>query len=103
MCATEQTDSANLAHHLVQDPWTQSCRANTVKHTIPMKITKGLPSYHGRDMAGNRGPTRDSPRIRGGNWSMQGFRRSGHVHDEGECQMSIAEFMSTQERFESAE
>jgi hypothetical protein len=27
---------------------------------------------------------------------MQGFRRSGHVHDEGECQMSIAEFMAEQ-------
>ncbi len=28
---------------------------------------------------------------------MQGFRRSGHVHDEAECQMSIAEFMAGQE------
>jgi len=27
---------------------------------------------------------------------MQGFRRSGHVHDESECQMSIAEFMAEQ-------
>ncbi len=27
---------------------------------------------------------------------MQGFRRSGHVHDEDECQMSIAEFMAEQ-------
>jgi hypothetical protein len=68
-----------------------------------MKITKGLPSYHARNMADIRGPTGDSPRIRGGNWSMQGFRGSGHVHDEDECQLSIAEFMSTQERFESAE
>jgi hypothetical protein len=34
---------------------------------------------------------------------MQGFRRSGHVHDEGECQMSIAEFMGTRERFDSVE
>ena len=25
---------------------------------------------------------------------MQGFRRSGHVHDEAECLMSIAEFMA---------
>jgi hypothetical protein len=33
-------------------------------------------------------------RIQGGNWTMQGLRRSGHVHDEGECQMSIAEFMA---------
>ncbi len=30
---------------------------------------------------------------------MQGFRRSGHVHDEAECEMSITEFMAdTQER-----
>jgi hypothetical protein len=35
-----------------------------------------------------------SARIQGGNWKMQGLRRSGHVHDEGECQMSIAEFMA---------
>ena len=32
---------------------------------------------------------------------MQGFRRSGHVHDEAECEMSIAEFMAdTQDRDE---
>jgi len=35
---------------------------------------------------------------------MQGCRRSGHVHDEAECQMSIAEFMAdTQERQEIVE
>jgi hypothetical protein len=39
----------------------------------------------------------DPVRIQGGNWKMQGFRRSGHVHDEAECQMSIAEFMAEQE------
>ena len=27
---------------------------------------------------------------------MQGLRRSRHVHDEGECQMSIAQFMAEQ-------
>ena len=43
----------------------------------------------------------DPARIRGGNWKMQGFRRSGPVHDESECQMSIAEFMAdTQERYD---
>ena len=36
----------------------------------------------------------DPGRIRGGNWKMQGFRRSGHVHDESETQMSIDEFMA---------
>lgn len=35
-------------------------------------------------------------RIQGGNWNMQGLRRAGHVHDEAECQMSIAEFMAEQ-------
>jgi len=30
---------------------------------------------------------------------MQGCRRSGHVYDEAECQMSIAEFLAdSQER-----
>jgi hypothetical protein len=38
----------------------------------------------------------DPARIQGGNWKMQGLRRSGHVHDEAECQMSIAEFMAEQ-------
>jgi len=41
-----------------------------------------------------------SRRIQGGNWNMQGFRRSGHVYDEAECQMSIAEFMAEQERYD---
>ena len=34
---------------------------------------------------------------------MQGFRRSGHVYDVAECQMSIAEFMRGQERTENLE
>jgi len=46
----------------------------------------------------------DPLRICGGNWKMQGFRRSGHVYDEAECQMSIAEFMAnTQERCDIVE
>jgi hypothetical protein len=41
----------------------------------------------------------DPARIQGGNWKMQGFRRSGHVHDAAECEMSIAEFLvEAQER-----
>jgi hypothetical protein len=35
----------------------------------------------------------DLARTQGGNWNRQGFWHSGHDHDEGECQMSIAEFM----------
>jgi len=46
----------------------------------------------------------DPARIQGGNWQMQGFRRSGHVHDEAECGMSIAEFMvDAQERNDIAD
>ena len=41
----------------------------------------------------------DLARIRGGNWTMQGVRPSGHVYDESESRMSIDEFMAdTQER-----
>jgi hypothetical protein len=28
---------------------------------------------------------------------MHGFRLTAHVHDEAECEMSIAEFMAKQE------
>ena len=35
----------------------------------------------------------DQARIQGGNWKMQGFRRSTRAYDEAECQMSISEFM----------
>ena len=38
----------------------------------------------------------DPARIQGGNWKMQGFRRSGPVYDEAECQMSNAEFVAEQ-------
>ena len=34
---------------------------------------------------------------------MQGLRRTGHVHDEDECQTSIAEFMALTERFDDVE
>jgi hypothetical protein len=35
---------------------------------------------------------------------MQGFRRSGSVYDESECEMSIAEFMAdAQERCDIVE
>ena len=40
------------------------------------------------------GVVRDPARIQGGNWKMQGFRRSGQGHDEAECRMSIAEFVA---------
>ena len=46
----------------------------------------------------------DPGRIRGGNWTMQQFRRSGPVHDEAECQQAIGEFMAElQERYDIVE
>ena len=67
-----------------------------MKHALPREINSDMALYRPRSVP-------DSTRIRGGNWNMQGFRRSGHVHDEAECQMSIAEFMSGQERYENLE
>jgi hypothetical protein len=34
---------------------------------------------------------------------MHALRQTRHVHDEAECQMSIAEYMSGQERAESVD
>jgi hypothetical protein len=46
-----------------------------------------------------RAVVHDPVRIQGGNWKMQGFRRSRPVYDVAEGEMSIAEFMAdTQER-----
>ena len=73
-----------------------------MKNLLPMEIIKVMPSYHARQGSScSRGAAQESARIQGGNWSMLGLRRSGHVHDEDECQMSIAEFMGGQERSES--
>jgi hypothetical protein len=85
MYGTEQTDSATSEHHLIVVSWTQRYRVTTMKHSLPMEIIKVKLTA-----------VQDSTRIQGGNWNMQGFRRSGHVHDEGECQMSIADFMTEQ-------
>ena len=72
-----------------------------MKHTLLREINQ--------DMALRAAPrdlhalevVHDPARIQGGNWKMQGFRRSGHVHDGAECGMSIAEFMAdTQDRYE---
>jgi hypothetical protein len=74
-----------------------------MKNALPTDIIKVMPSYHAGAAPGLRAAARESARIQGGNWSMQGFRRTGHVHDEDECQLSIAEFMDAQERFASVE
>jgi len=65
-----------------------------MKHALQLEVRKVMPSYPVRRNSRARTPERDSARIQGGNWSMHGFRRSGHVHDDDECQMSIAEFMA---------
>ena len=74
-----------------------------MKHTLPMEMIKVMPSCHAQGNPGPRVAVQDSARIQGGNWSMQGFRRSAHVHDEDECQVTIAEFMGKQERHEKIE
>jgi hypothetical protein len=74
-----------------------------MKHALPMDISRVMPSHHARANPGRRAAAEESARVKGGNWSMQGFRRTGLVHDEDECQMSIAEFMRSQERLDSAE
>jgi hypothetical protein len=94
MCATAQTEGARPVQHLITDRWTQSYGMPTMKHALQMEVSKVMPSYHARCTPGARTAERDSARIQGGNWSMQTFRRSGHVHDEDECQMSIDEFMA---------
>jgi hypothetical protein len=74
-----------------------------VKHALrepnrEMAFRRGRRNLHAPDAVD------DPARIRGGNWKMQGFRRSGHVYDESESQMSIAEFMAgTQERYDIVE
>ena len=75
-----------------------------MKHAPPMEIIGVMPSYHARGIPSPKAvPVQDSARIQGGNWSMQKRRRSGHVHEEDECQMSIAEFMAAQEGYEDIE
>jgi hypothetical protein len=70
-----------------------------MKHTLLREINQDMALRHARRNRHALHAVHDPARIQGGNWTMQGFRRSGHVYDEAECQMSIAEFMAdTQER-----
>jgi hypothetical protein len=69
-----------------------------VKHTLPRGINREMAFRRTRRNLDTDGID-DLGRIRGGNWKMQGFRRSGHVYDEAESQMSVDEFMAdTRER-----
>jgi len=65
-----------------------------MKHTLLREINQDMALRHARRNLHALDAVHDPARIHGGNWTMQGFRRSGHVYDEGECQMSIAEFMA---------
>ena len=87
MYVPAQSDDAGCAHYLMVDLQQNWKRVTTVKRK---EISRDTASRHAGDVA------HDPARIQGGNWKMEGFRRSGHVHDEAECQMSIAEFMSEQ-------
>ena len=75
-----------------------------MRNALSRETGNHLPSHRAR---GNPDPSgaaaHDPSRIQGGNWNMQGFRRSGHVHDEAECLMSIAEFMGDRERDDNVE
>jgi hypothetical protein len=75
-----------------------------VRHALPRQSNREMAFRRARrdlravDLVG------DPARIRGGNWTMQGLRRSGLVYDDAECQMSIDEFMAdTRERHDTIE
>jgi hypothetical protein len=88
MCVTAQSNNAGCAHYCIVD-----CQRHYAERVTIVKlreINQDMASRHARAVV------HDPARIQGGNWKMQGFRRSGHVHDEAECQMSIAEFMAEQ-------
>jgi hypothetical protein len=72
-----------------------------MKHTVQTEINHDLVSLVARrNVEWSKCPAR----IQGGNWKMQGFRRSEHDYDETECQMSIAEFLAdTQESTSSTD
>ena len=74
-------------------------RVTIMKHTLLREINQEMALHHPRRSPHALDAVHDPARIQGGNWAMQGCRRSGHVYDEAECQMSIAEFLAdTQER-----
>jgi hypothetical protein len=70
-----------------------------VKHALPRETSGEMAFRRGRRYLDGPDAANDPARIQGGNWTMQGLRRSGHVYDEAESQMSIDEFMAdTRER-----
>jgi hypothetical protein len=77
-------------------------RVPIVRHALPRQSNREMAFRRARrDL---RALVGDPARIRGGNWRMQGLRRSGLVYDDAECQMSIDEFMAdTRERHDTIE
>jgi hypothetical protein len=72
-----------------------------VKHALLREINQDMALRAARRNLHGLAVVHDPALIQGGNWKMQGFRRSGHRHDEAECEMSIAEFMAnTRERYD---
>ena len=79
-------------------------RVTIVKHALRMGMNREMAFRLARRNLHTLDVVADPARIRGGNWKMQGFRRSGPVYDESECQMSIAEFMAdSRERYDIVE
>ena len=74
-------------------------RVTIMKHTLLREINQDMTLRVAHRNLHALALAHDPVRIQGGNWQMQGFRRSGYVHDEAECEMSITEFMAdAQER-----
>ena len=72
-----------------------------MRHTLLREINRDVASRSTLRTVDAPALAHDPARIKGGNWQMQEFRRSGPIHDEAECAMSITEFMAdTQERNE---
>ena len=92
---------AGSAHYVNVDCnifWTHVERVTIVKHALVRGINREMAFRSARCNRNALDAIDDLARIRGGNWKMQGLRRSGYVYDEAEGQMSIAEFMAdTQE------
>jgi hypothetical protein len=65
-----------------------------MRHTLLREMNQDIALRAARHNPHGLTLAHDPARIQGGNWQMQGFRRSGYVHDEAECEMSIAEFMA---------
>lgn len=79
-------------------------RVTIVRHALPRQSNREMAFRRGRRNLDDPDAANDPARIRGGNWTMQGLRRSGHVYDEAESQMSIDEFMAdTRERHDAIE